>query len=249
MITLAALASIGPGYVILAFLPPILWLFIYLREDTHAEPSRLLLLTFFGGAASALVALGVQYTLLSELHPERDFLIFFGAIALIEEYVKYLAVRVLVLKRKDFNEPVDAMIYMITAGLGFAALENALFLFFQAFDGNVLFSENLLSGTRLSVARFLGANQLHALASAVVGFFLARAWFHPKRHHIIGLGILLASALHASFNYLIIVRNQLPGAIWYLVGLLGLALVIVLIDFQRLKKESVILESKPGGLQ
>lgn len=244
MITLAALASISPGFVVLAFLPPLVWLLIYLKEDLHTEPSRLLLLTFAGGIGSALVALAVQYALLSRLDPVEDFLLFFAAIAIIEEYLKYAAVRLLVLKKTDFNEPVDAMIYMVTAGLGFAAIENALFLFFQAFDAELIFSANLAAGAKLSIARFIGANQLHALSSAVVGFFLARAWFHPKRHHFVALGILIASALHAGFNYIIIVRDQLPGGTLYLVGLLGLALIAVLIDFQRLKKESALESSQ-----
>lgn len=244
----AALAQVSPGYIALAFLPPIIWLLIYLREDIHAEPSRLLLLTFFGGTLSAVAALGIQYATLSQLDPQRDFLIFFGAVAIIEEFLKYAAVRVLVLHRKDFNEPVDAMVYMVTAGLGFAALENALFLYFQVFDPTLLFAENLFAGIRLSAARFIGANQLHALSSAVVGFFLARAWFHPQRHHFVALGIFIASALHASFNYLIIMMNQLPGGMWYLVGLLGLALIVVLADFQRLKREEAAAESKPEAL-
>lgn len=247
MITLAAIASVSPGYFLLAFLPPVLWLLVYLREDPHAEPARLLLLTFVGGAGAAIAALGIQYLALSQLDPRRDFLLFFGAVAIIEEYVKYLAVRFLVLKRKDFNEPVDAMIYMVTAGLGFAAFENMLFLFFQVFEPSLIFAENFSAGAKLSVARFIGANQLHALSSAIVGFFLARAWFHPKRRHLVALGIFVASALHASFNYLIIVRNHVPGGMWNIAGLLGLALVIVLVDFQKLKREEAILESKPGA--
>ena len=46
----------------------------------------------------------------------------------VEEYFKYLVVRFKVLNSPEFDEPVDAMIYMIIAGLGFAALENILYL-------------------------------------------------------------------------------------------------------------------------
>lgn len=234
---LAQIFSSGATYVALAFLPPVAWLLIYLREDLHPEPFRLLLLTFIGGIAAAAVSLIIERGLLWGLDPNQDFLIFFGAIAFIEEYFKYLSVKFLVLNKPDFNEPVDAMIYMVTAGLGFAAIENALFLFVQVYNPVLLFGQNIAAGAELSAARFIGANLLHALASAVVGYALARAWFRPKRHHWIALGIIAATVLHASFNYLIIVKDVLPGAIVYLVSLLGLALLIVLTDFHRLKQE------------
>ena len=73
------------GYVALAFLPPICWLLIYLREDRHPEPKHLIALTFIGGIGSALVALAAERALLFGLDPEKQFIIFFAAIALIEE--------------------------------------------------------------------------------------------------------------------------------------------------------------------
>lgn len=233
----SALITTTAGYTALAFLPPIVWLVVYMREDKHAEPIHLVLLTFLGGVGTAIGALIVQKALLSDIDPAENVLYYFAAIALIEEYMKYLAVKLLVLRRRDFNEPIDAMIYMVTAGMGFAALENLLFLAFQSFDGRLMLGENLLSGARLSAARFIGANLLHALSSAVVGYFLARAWFHPKRHHFVALGVVLAAFLHALFNYLIILKDTLPGSIYYLSALLGIALVIVLIDFHTLQKE------------
>ncbi len=235
---LAQIIGSGGTYMILAFLPPILWLLIYLREDLHPEPFRVLLLAFVGGIAAGIVALIVERGVMWGIDANKQFFIFFAAIALIEEYAKYLSVKFLILNQPDFNEPIDAMIYMVTAGLGFAAIENVLFLLAQIYDPVLLLGENLIAGAQLSAARFVGANLLHALASAVVGYFLARAWFRPRRHHWVALGIFLAALLHVGFNYLIIVKDILPGAIAYTAGLLAIALVIVLIDFHKLKRES-----------
>ncbi len=121
---------------------------------------------------------------------------------------------------------------MMTAAMGFAALENALFVF-------PLFRENLFVGLQVAAHRFLGANLLHGLSSGLVGFFLARAWFRPRRRHWIAVGVLIASLLHAGFNYLILVREALPNATAYLVALLATMAVMVFIDFERLKKSSV----------
>lgn len=233
---LSAVIITGAGYLGLALIPPLIWLVIYLREDEHREPFYLIILTFFGGVGAAVVALFFQNMFLSGLDPVRQFLLVFAVVAVSEELVKFLAVKLLISKNPEFNEPIDAMIYMITAGLGFAAIENALFLYFQTFDSRVVFSENLLNGAQLSALRFIGANHLHALASAVVGFSMAKAWFPPYTKWAIPAGIIAASILHAGFNYLIILKESIPGSALYLIALLGLALAVVLIDFHKLKR-------------
>lgn len=234
----AALIGINASYLFLSFFPPVLWLMFYLREDRHPEPKLLLLLTFVGGMASVVLAIVgecvfVQLTNGGSCRQGIDYagqniITLFLAIAFIEEYVKYLVVKFLVLRRKDFDEPVDAMIYLITAALGFAAIENVLFVF-------PLFHENLRLGLEITTNRFLGANLLHALSSAIVGFFLARAWFSPHRRHFVAIGIIIASLLHAFFNYLILVRDSLPQGTSYVFLLLAMMAVVVFIDFERLK--------------
>jgi len=234
----AALIGINASYLFLTFLPPVLWLMFYLREDRHPEPKLLLLLTFVGGMMSVVLAivgecLFVQLTNGGSCRQGIDYsgqnmVTLFLAIAFIEEYAKYLVVKLLILRRKDFDEPVDAMIYLITAALGFAAVENVLFAF-------PLFHENLRLGLEITTNRFLGANLLHALSSAIVGFFLARAWFSPYRHHFVAIGIIIASLLHASFNYLILIRDGLPQGTLYVFLLLLMMAIVVFIDFERLR--------------
>jgi RsiW-degrading membrane proteinase PrsW (M82 family) len=163
--------------------------------------------------------------------PVGHTLFVFLIIGLIEEYAKYLPVKLWILRRPDFDEPIDAMIYMMTSALGFAAIENALFLL-------PVFHESIFAGLEITTGRFLGANLLHALTSGIVGFFLARAWFHPKRTHFIAIGITLAALLHTGFNYFILEQDSLPQATLYLVLLLSFMAIMVLIDFERLKKKS-----------
>ncbi len=235
---LAAVVGINASYLFLTFLPPLLWLMFYLREDRHPEPKLMLLLVFVGGMISVVLAVVGECVFVQLVNGgscregissmgQNAFTIFLG-IAFIEEYVKYLVVKFLILRRKDFDEPVDAMIYLITAALGFAAIENAMFIF-------PLFSQSLRLGLEITTNRFLGANLLHALSSAIVGFFLARAWFSPHRHHFVAIGVLIASFLHAFFNYLILIRDGVPEGTLYLFLLLTMMAVIVFIDFERLR--------------
>src|SRR3989338_9176125 len=139
---MAFIVGTNLSYILLTFLPPILWLAFYLREDRHPEPKYLLALTFIGGMASAILAIVGECLMIefmgatcggSALFSLNPLYVFLG-ISLIEEYVKYLPVKFLVLSRCqnhttcDFDEPVDAMIYMMTAAMGFAAFENMLFI-------------------------------------------------------------------------------------------------------------------------
>lgn len=231
----AALIGSNIGYLLLTFLPPAVWLLFYLREDRHPEPKLLLLLTFAAGMASAFIAMFLELVLIGPsglLSPafsmERQTFLFFLTIGLVEEYVKYLPIKFLIIGRPDFDEPVDAMIYMMTAALGFAALENALFVF-------PLVRQDLFAGLEVTANRFLGANLLHALSSGIVGFFLARAFFSPRRHHFVALGVMLAAVLHASFNYFILVRETLPQGTSYIIALLATMAFMVFVDFERLK--------------
>lgn len=238
---MAAIIATNATYLLLTFLPPILWLAFYLREDRHPEPKLLIVLAFVGGMASALLALLAEcgFVFLTSgscqggIGPGLNPLVLFLGIAFIEEYAKYLPVKFLIIKRPDFDEPVDGMIYMMTAALGFAALENVLFIF-------PLFQESVFAGLEVAANRFLGANLLHALSSGIVGFFLARRWFHPHRHHFIALGIILAALLHAGFNYLILTKEALPQGTFYIILLLSLMAVMIFIDFERLKRQKVI---------
>lgn len=235
----AAIIGTNTSYIIFAFLPPILWLLFYLREDQHPEPKRLILLAFVGGMASAVLAVVVELALIGrqglislDQNILQNALIIFLVIGLAEEYLKYLAVKFCILQRRDFDEPVDAMIYMMTAALGFAALENALFIF-------PLLHQNIFTGLEVTANRFLGANLLHALSSGIVGFFLARAWFLPRRRHFVALGIVIATLLHALFNSLILVREDMAQGTLYLILLLAIMAVMVFVDFERLKRREL----------
>jgi RsiW-degrading membrane proteinase PrsW (M82 family) len=165
--------------VAFGFLPSLFWLAFYLRKDWHPEPKYLITRTFFMGLVLAPLAVAGQWLLAKLVYSWNPLIdintypLFFLGAAFVEEVVKFLAVKFIVLHNADFDEPLDAMIYMITAALGFAAIENFLVLF-QAFP-------NGASGAvQIWLYRFAGATFLHALTSAIVGYFLALSWFYHK---------------------------------------------------------------------
>jgi RsiW-degrading membrane proteinase PrsW (M82 family) len=98
------------------------------------------------------------------------------------------------------------------------------------------FERSLLGGFQLTANRFLGANLLHTLSSAIVGYALARHLFSPWKKHAFFFGVAAATILHTVFNYLILMKDGIPTALVLLVLLLALMGIVVLVDFERLKR-------------
>src|SRR6185369_10738021 len=107
-------------------LPALLWLWFWLREDKlHPEPRQYLFLSFLLGMIAVFVALPLErYSQKIVL----DGTLVLVAWAAIEESVKLAAAYFAGLDRKVCDEPLDPMVYLITSALGFAAMENTLFL-------------------------------------------------------------------------------------------------------------------------
>ncbi len=182
--------------IVFALLPSAIWLLYYLRKDVHPEPKKLILYVFLFGALSA----GVGYLFQTQATPflflyiESFFLsllfaVFFYAFS--EEFLKYLAFSFSVKDSKEVDEPIDFIIYMITAGLGFAALENFIILLSLNID--------ILDVVKVSFLRFVSGTLLHALASGILGGFLAYAYRLNKKY-IIFIGLLAVSFLHGIYN-------------------------------------------------
>jgi len=117
---------------------------------------------------------------------------------IVEELMKYAVALALIFWNREVDEPIDMVIYMVVVALGFAALENALFIF------NPLIAGDLIGSAMTGGFRFLGATLLHVLASGTVGVFLALAYYRSKIVQVLAgtLGLFIAIVLHALFNFL-----------------------------------------------
>lgn len=180
-----------PTAVFIGFLLSSAWLTFFLLEDREKpEPTRAILKAFLVGMLSALSAIGLEKIFLS-LSPaiglESHSLGIVVGNSFIEEFSKFAVIFVFVSAAKYFDEPVDRMIYMIIAGLGFATTENFFFL------SNAASSSELVG---LTVLRFAGATLMHALTSGMLGYYWAR--------RMIVFGILIATVVHSVFNWLVL---------------------------------------------
>ena len=143
--------------------------------------------------------------------------------------VKFFAVAVIALRSRNMDEPIDAMIYCITVALGFAALENALFILSPLGAGDV--TKSIITGNM----RFVGATLVHVVSSASIGFFIGLAYYRGRftKFILMIFGILVAIALHSAFNLSII--NVTATSALKVFGWVWLAVVILMILFEEIK--------------
>jgi RsiW-degrading membrane proteinase PrsW (M82 family) len=220
-------------YTLLAVLPSFVWLFFFLKTDKNPEPRTRILVIFLLGIVSAIPILFFESSLLFLINNYlgsdqsgplaasiTSFLKIFVAVAFVEEIFKYLVVRLAVLNHQEFDEPIDAPIYMITSALGFAAAENVLVL-----NSTVWASPEWPFYTIL--IRFLGATFLHALSSAAFGCFIALSFYNLKRRNLYFLsGLGLAVLLHGLFNFFIMKSQDFSQFEFLILILIGVALVL-----------------------
>jgi RsiW-degrading membrane proteinase PrsW (M82 family) len=158
-------------------LPALLWLTFWLFEDRlHPEPKRYIFFCFFVGMLVVVPVnigghiFGIVLPLekLALQHLTGLNLLFSWAV--IEEITKFAVAYGIALRTRVFDEPLDAVIYMVTVALGFSAAENALFLLNPLLQGNVL--QTVVTGD----LRFIGPTLLHTLC---LSHYRPRTCFSP----------------------------------------------------------------------
>jgi len=223
-------------FLFFGFVPSVIWLAFYLRKDSHPEPNSMIQKVFLVGMLAALPAIALELTLRSlfallPLPAEIIFILYiFLGVALVEELLKFLVIRFTVYHNKVLDEPLDVMLYMIIAALGFAAFENILILFGLGPTSAVS------SIVALTLIRLVGATFLHALASGTFGYFIARSFFDPKKKYwYFAAGLFVATLLHGFFNFYILKGESAAKLLVPALILLGLAFFVSL-GFRQLKR-------------
>jgi RsiW-degrading membrane proteinase PrsW (M82 family) len=214
-------------YSLLAgIVPSGIWLWFWLREDAKPEPRSLLGITFLGGILAVIAAIFVEKYIAGLVD---DSALRYTLWAAAEEILKFVAVAVIALPSYYNDEPIDAMIYCITAALGFAALENGLFLLGPLSGGEI--AQSIATGN----LRFIGATLVHIVSSAMIGFGLGYTFYRGAFSRIVGVlvGLSAAIALHAAFNLSII--NSDSGEILRSFGWVWGAVIILMVLFEEVK--------------
>jgi RsiW-degrading membrane proteinase PrsW (M82 family) len=217
LVGVLAVSSILPALLVAGYL--------WYGDPTRREPFAALGATFllsvlFAGFAGVVnSALGPLFEPLGAVGVVG---LYFLVVGPVEESVKWLAIRVYAYRNNAFQTVVDGVVYGAAAGVGFAAIENLLYIgtvYLEAVETPGLAPTE--AATSVATQRFF-VGPGHVVFSAWAGFYLGLARFNPEnRGPIVVKGLLIAVFIHAMYNTSVTVLPEiLPG-----IPLLGFILV------------------------
>jgi len=180
--------------ILSAALPVFVFLFLVYRKDTEKEPPKLLILCFVFGCISVLPILVVELFLggiASFSDPAMSaFYNAFIVASLTEELFKFLVLYLIIWKRKEFNQYYDGIVYAVFVSLGFAFVENILYV--------------IQSGFTVALMRAVLSIPGHGFFGVAMGYFFALARFNPqKRTKLLWLSLLIPILLHGVYDFLL----------------------------------------------
>ena len=219
LLALAILVGIGgltaisePAVGLLTLLSVIpafgLAIYVYRSDVTTGEPLSLLVATFILSilfATFAAIVNSYARELFAPLGSLGLVLFYFLIVGPGEETVKLLAVRLYAYTDARFDSVVDGAVYGAVSGLGFATIENSLYIVTQLEEAGELAELSLgvgaiFAGGDITAIRAL-AGPGHVIYSAIAGYYLGLARFNPdNRGPIVVKGLLLAAVIHATYN-------------------------------------------------
>ncbi|OGI95698.1 hypothetical protein A2917_00015 [Candidatus Nomurabacteria bacterium RIFCSPLOWO2_01_FULL_42_17] len=231
--------SNDPKILAIAFLggiiPALLWLWFWIKEEEKkSEPKKILTIAFIMGMIAVVFVLPIQKFIQGNVDSYQWQLILWASA---EEIIKYIAIMVVLYKTTYADEPVDWPIYLITVALGFAALENVLFLRKSlSLDQTTI---GLFTAASIGQLRFLGSTLLHAVSSGILGIALGISlrMGRLKRKLYFIVGLTLAIALHSVFNFFIIkIKGNDFLEVLKVFAFLWVVTIIVILLFEKVRR-------------
>ena len=195
--TLSLLAlAIAPGIAIS--------MYIYFKDKHEKEPLKLLVISFLLGAVSVipttiLTLIGQYFFDFNPMSSSFYFSLFscVVGIGLIEEYSKFIFVRYYTYRKEDFNEPFDGIVYCVMVSMGFATVENILYVY----EG----------GQAVAWARMFTAVPMHAIFAIIMGYYMGIQKFYNKKGYAL-IGLVYAATLHGVYDF-VLFNKDIPGGL------------------------------------
>lgn len=172
-----------------------LFSYFYLRDEFSSEPSKLIFRCFIYGAVLTFPILFLQYVFEAEsvfAHQFSQFVLFPSAL---EEFFKWLVLVIAIFRHVEFEDPYDGILYGASISLGFATVENVLYL--------------LEFGLETAFIRAFLPVSGHALFGVVMGYYFGKAKFTggKKGHGFLFVALFSSLSLHLVYNTILFFQN------------------------------------------
>jgi RsiW-degrading membrane proteinase PrsW (M82 family) len=207
--------------LIASVFPVVIFLHVIYQKDHEKEPISLLLKSLFGGCLSVLLSFLMSGPLstLSAFFPgalmssfHKSFLL----AAIPEEIAKFAVLYFLIWKSSAFNHHYDGIVYAVFVSLGFALVENVLYVF--------------QGGMSVAIGRAVLAVPGHGLFGVLMGYYFSLARFHenPKRRQYLLKGLFIAILFHGGYDFLLMyMSSSADNALLLVFLLIGFAWLVI----------------------
>ncbi|MBM7701700.1 glutamic-type intramembrane protease PrsW [Metabacillus iocasae] len=181
-------AGIAPGLALLSF--------FYLKDEYESEPVSVVFKTFILGAVLVLPIMFIQYVLEEEQVLQGLFIKAFFTVGLLEEFFKWFILYFTIYQHVEFDEHYDGIVYGAAVSLGFASVENVLFLF--------------ANGLETAIGRAMLPVSSHGLFGVIMGYYLGRAKFSQGKECVqwILYSLFVPISLHGLYDFILISIDQ-----------------------------------------
>ena len=182
--------AIAPGLAIC--------IYVFYRDVYDKEPAMNLVLAFIWGMLSTLPAVAVEMATDSfrGLSIVSIIITSFLLTALPEEFSKFLPLRYYGFSRRSFDEPLDGIVYGIMVSMGFATIENIVYVYEY--------------GMSIALMRIFTAVPAHAAFGVIMGYYVGKAKFDSiHRNRLLLKAVLIPAVVHGCYDlFLFMTQNE-----------------------------------------
>lgn len=180
----------------------ILW--IYLKDKYDKEPIYILIKFFMLGILVSVLSIYTEEILIkTNIFTGQAYIFYMSFIVagLVEEGLKALILIPNLLKEKNFNERLDGIIYSVFLSLGFATVENLIYILL----------EDPISAFEVGIIRSIISVPAHMMFAVIMGYYISKYKFtkskSKKRRNLI-LAIVLPILFHGVFDFILMIKYR-----------------------------------------
>ncbi|WP_245688076.1 glutamic-type intramembrane protease PrsW [Salimicrobium halophilum] len=188
--------------------------YIYLNKKVELEPLNLIFRVFVVGSLLVFPIMFVQYGLEQEEVLMQSVWKPFLFAGFLEEFFKWFFFMFIVYKHENFDHHYDGIIYGVSLSLGFATVENIIYLF--------------SNGIEIAFFRAVFPVSSHALFGLIMGYYMGKAKFRTKKKRLsIALALIVPVFLHGIYGYMVNLQSWLYGLLPFMIVLWVLSIQLI----------------------